>query len=559
MSFTLFANDPDGDTIRYSVTGPLLEATLNTITGVFTWTPDYTQAGIYVVTFTATAQTLSDSETITIMVNNVDRPPVLTSPGDKIVDEEKTLTFTLSATDPDGDAITYSMMPILNNATLVSSTGVFNWTPTYEQSGSYIVTFTATAKTLSDSKSITIRVNNIDRPPVLVSPGNNAVDENKALTFTLSAADPDGGPITYSMIPALTGAALDSTTGFFKWTPDYKQSGNYVVTCTATAQTLSDSKSITITVNNIDRPPVLVSPANKVVTEKELLTFTVSAIDPDGDPITYSGAGLPEGANLNANTGVFTWTPGFLQAGKYVVTFTATAKMLSDFKRIMIKAEPPPAKWSGTIEGIFSNTIGQLNTSNTTLKSDTYGDWNTFKLYFGLLYLRGKTNNALTSFQRRAEVKGDRKLTANFYGYLQQVFDANQITLLDMGSRASGGLGYHFAKSATFKESVDIGSSYNSEEYDNLTLRKRTYSYQSSNTFYWKITTGLELFHRYEYLPNTSDLKNFRTRSDGSLKIYIGKHLYSNFGMINEYDSAPASAATPKHKATILTTIGFKF
>ncbi|MBI5777878.1 MAG: DUF481 domain-containing protein [Planctomycetes bacterium] len=226
------------------------------------------------------------------------------------------------------------------------------------------------------------------------------------------------------------------------------------------------------------------------------------------------------------------------------------------------KAEPPPPppiKWSGTIEGTFSNTIGRLDTSNTTLKSDIYGDCNTFKLYFGLLYLRGKTNGPLTAFQKRAELKADRKLTANFYGYLQQVFDANQITNLDMGSRSSGGLGYHFVKTDTFKESIDIGASYNAEEYGNLTLRKRTYSYQSSNTFYWKITTGLELRHRYEYLPNTNDLKNFRARSDGSVKIYIGKHLYSSFGMINEYDSAPASATTPKHKATILTTVGFKF
>ena len=176
-----------------------------------------------------------------------------------------------------------------------------------------------------------------------------------------------------------------------------------------------------------------------------------------------------------------------------------------------------------------------------------------------MLYLRGKTDGILTSFQRRAEVKADRKLTANFYGYLQQVFDANQVTQLELGIRSSGGLGYHFVKTNTFKESVDIGASYNSEQYENLTLDKRTYSYQSSNTFYWKITKGLELRHRYEYLPNTSNLKNFRARSDGSVKIYIGKHLYSSFGMINEYDSAPASVATPKHKATILTTIGFKF
>jgi hypothetical protein len=223
------------------------------------------------------------------------------------------------------------------------------------------------------------------------------------------------------------------------------------------------------------------------------------------------------------------------------------------------KAEPPPIKWSGTIEGNFSNTVGQLNTSNTSVKCNLYGDNTAFKLYAGLLYLRGQSDGTLTSFQRWAEVKFDRKLTANFYGYLQQVFNSNQITNLEMGSRSGGGLGYHFAKTAKVNESIDIGASYNAEEYGNLTLRKRTYSYQASNTFYWKITDGLELRHRYEYLPNTNDLKNFRARSDGSVKIFFSKYLYGNFGIINEYDNAPASAATPKRKATILTTIGFKF
>ncbi|MBI4711791.1 MAG: DUF481 domain-containing protein [Planctomycetes bacterium] len=224
------------------------------------------------------------------------------------------------------------------------------------------------------------------------------------------------------------------------------------------------------------------------------------------------------------------------------------------------KPPPPPLiKWSGTIESSFSSSIGRIDTSNTTFKSDTYGETKNLKLYSGLLYLRGKSENKLTSFQRRAEIKGDRKLASNFYGYLQQVFNDNQVSKLKMGSRSSGGFGYHFIKTNDLKESVDIGASYNSEEYENLTLRKRTYSYQFINSFYWKITKGLELYHKYEYLPNTKDFKEFRSRSDGSVKLYLGKHLYSSFGIINEYERKPASPTTPKHKGTILITIGFRF
>ena len=72
----------------------------------------------------------------------------------------------------------------------------------------------------------------VDHPPVLTSPGNQTVNENQLLTFTLSAIDPDGDAVTYSMLPVPTGAALDATTGIFAWTPDYTQAGSYDVVVT---------------------------------------------------------------------------------------------------------------------------------------------------------------------------------------------------------------------------------------------------------------------------------------------------------------------------------------
>jgi len=177
-----------------------------------------------------------------------DLPPVLTSPGDKIVDENQILTFTLSAIDPDADTITYSMTSTPTGATFNSTTGEFNWTPDYVQAGVYNVTFLATAKFLSDSKTIVITVNNVDRPPALTSPGNKIVDENQILTFTLSAIDPDADAITYSMTSTPTGATLNSTTGEFNWAPGYNRVGAYDITFTVTANNMSDSCMIIITV-----------------------------------------------------------------------------------------------------------------------------------------------------------------------------------------------------------------------------------------------------------------------------------------------------------------------
>ncbi|MBI5778435.1 MAG: putative Ig domain-containing protein [Planctomycetes bacterium] len=255
--------------------------------------------------------------TITVL-SRVNTAPVLNAIGNKNVDENVNLAFTLVATDPDGDALDYSAIGLPNGATLDSVTGAFSWTPTYTQTGVYYVTFRVTDNSptpLADEETVAITVNNIDRPPVLASPGDKTTDENQLLTFVLSAIDPDGDAIIYLMTCLPDNAALDPVTGVFSWTPDYAQAGSYAVTFTAAANTLSDSKSITITVNNVNRPPVLTDIGNKSIDEGAALTFTLSATDPDGDTLNYSATGLPAGAILEGDT--FSWTPDYTQAGTY--------------------------------------------------------------------------------------------------------------------------------------------------------------------------------------------------------------------------------------------------
>jgi len=75
---------------------------------------------------------------------------------------------------------------------------------------------------------------------------------------------------------------------------------------------------------NVNWPPVFNNIASKSVNEGDLLTFTVTASDPDGDGLTFSASNVPTGASFNPTTRVFSWTPDFGDAGNYSVTFTAT-------------------------------------------------------------------------------------------------------------------------------------------------------------------------------------------------------------------------------------------
>ena len=89
-------------------------------------------------------------------------PPVLTLIGDQVIDENDFLSIQVSATDPDLDTLTYGITESLPRAfSFDSAEGLFEWTPTFDDSGTYSVTFSVSDGELVDSQTITITVNDV--------------------------------------------------------------------------------------------------------------------------------------------------------------------------------------------------------------------------------------------------------------------------------------------------------------------------------------------------------------------------------------------------------------
>jgi len=104
---------------------------------------------------------IAKSGTVTLPGNN---PPVLNSVGPKSISENGLLEFTVSASDPDGNTLSYSAEGLPPGATLSSSTGLFRWTPGSSAAGSYQVTFAATdngTPVLTDTEAVTITVSDV--------------------------------------------------------------------------------------------------------------------------------------------------------------------------------------------------------------------------------------------------------------------------------------------------------------------------------------------------------------------------------------------------------------
>jgi Putative Ig domain/IPT/TIG domain/FG-GAP-like repeat len=154
VSLALVGSDPDGSAVTYSATNLPGGLSLNATTGVIAGRLTFSSAGSYTVTATVSDGTLSASRTFAWTVTNVNAPPVLTNPGSQTNVAATTVSLSLTATDPDGTALTYSATGLPPGLTVNSASGVIAGTLT-SATGTYSVTATATDGSLSASQSFT--------------------------------------------------------------------------------------------------------------------------------------------------------------------------------------------------------------------------------------------------------------------------------------------------------------------------------------------------------------------------------------------------------------------
>jgi hypothetical protein len=267
------------------------------------------------------------------------QPPVLAAIPDQTVDEGVELTVPVTASDPDGDAITYGLGPgAPAGAAIGPNTGLFTWTPDpYASTGTYSITVIATdSASLTASEAFTVHVLPVNHPPVLSPIPSQLAEQGQPTEVRVAryASDPDRPPqtLTYSLASnAPAGSILDPVSGIFAWTvPPDQTIGAYVIGVTVTddgSPPMSTSGYFVINVVPFNHPPVVAPIPAQTVDEGSLLTVDVTATDPDaGQTLTYSlAAGAPAGAAIDPHTGVFTWTPDpYASSGNYAITVVAT-------------------------------------------------------------------------------------------------------------------------------------------------------------------------------------------------------------------------------------------
>lgn len=144
------ATDPDGDVLSFIYSRPVDP------TGV--WPTKEGDSGKYRITVTATDGELEDTTSFYIVVESLNKAPVISVPAEMIyVDEGDTVNINADITDPENDEMTITYTGWMTTDT---------YTTDYEDQGTHKVTIQATDGINSAEKEITIVVNDVNRAPV---------------------------------------------------------------------------------------------------------------------------------------------------------------------------------------------------------------------------------------------------------------------------------------------------------------------------------------------------------------------------------------------------------
>ncbi|MFZ0390011.1 MAG: putative Ig domain-containing protein [Calditrichia bacterium] len=375
LSLQVRAQDPDGDSFSLSAANLPRGAAFNARTGLFTWQPDFEQAGDYRdISFQVKEQTgsgLSAVKFLNIAVIPVNRPPDLPALTPLQVLENSILKYELpAANDPDEEnsaALQYRAENLPAGAKFDPGSRLFIWQPDYDQSGLYPVDFVVSdSEGGVDRESFIITVVHVDRPPVLQPVADLSVDEGQTLSIVLNGFEPDredSNRITYQMPGLVPGAGFDPETREFRWQPDYTQAGSYRLSAVLQAGVLADTIHFNITVNPVNLPPEIAALTDFTIPEDSLLTIVLRGGDPDKEDagkLEFSAANLPPGATFEASRRRMDWRPGFEQAGRYTdIVFKVTDPLglfASDSVNItVVQVNRPPELESLPVQQVEEN------------------------------------------------------------------------------------------------------------------------------------------------------------------------------------------------------------
>jgi len=258
---TISVSDADDDELSLTLSGTDSESFNLSSDNVLTFieAPDYETKTSYSVVFSVTDGIETVTKNVTIAINNLnDNPPVFNTSNSLDIEENIKTIGTITAVDPDGDSLIYSLKANINDNAELSITpdGVLSFVTAadYETRTLYTGTILVTDGVFIDEITIAINVTDAnDNPPVIITTGFSS-NENQSSIGLIEATDVDTNTVfSYSIAGDDASYISVNEDGLLSFVdlPDYETKSSYSIKINVSDGLNSTEKEILVQINNI--------------------------------------------------------------------------------------------------------------------------------------------------------------------------------------------------------------------------------------------------------------------------------------------------------------------
>ncbi|MGD8589000.1 MAG: putative Ig domain-containing protein, partial [Chromatiales bacterium] len=282
-SFTPTASDPDNDNLNFQISYRPSWASFNTTTGTLSGTPSFVDAGSYtnIVISVSDGQATASLAPFSITVSDTNRAPSISGTPASTVVETNSYSFTPTASDLDGDRLTFDVSGLPTWASFDPINGTLAGRPDYQDAGSYdnITIRVSDGQTSASLPPFSIIVDNLNRPPTLTGESDTSVAVGDNYSFTPYASDPDGDELLFSISNPPPWVEFDSSTGTLSGNPETTDVGIYedIILAVSDGSDSTVTMTITITVDELTE-----------TTGTAALSWQIPTTRTDGTPLTIS-------------------------------------------------------------------------------------------------------------------------------------------------------------------------------------------------------------------------------------------------------------------------------
>jgi uncharacterized delta-60 repeat protein len=326
--------DPDGNPLTItSVTQGTNGSVVNNGDGTVTYTPNANFNGVDSFTYTISdGSGGADTATVSVAAAAVNDPPFANSQSVS-TNEDTPKAITLTATEIDGDPLSYSIVVPPTNGTLTLVAPNLTYMPAPNYNGPDSFTFkTNDGSADSNIATVSITVNAVNDPPVA---GNNAYTTNEDTTLTVATPGVLGNDIdidspTLAAVLAtgpMSGTLSLNANGSFTYTPNANFNGGDTFTYRASDGSLtSNLATVNITTNSVNDPPIAIDDA--ATTERNAfvaVNVLANDTDPEGEALTVLSLTQPANGTASLPTlpnGAVRYSPNSNFTGDDFFTYT---------------------------------------------------------------------------------------------------------------------------------------------------------------------------------------------------------------------------------------------